>query len=263
MIIKALLILIIFISGLTTGLFYEIEQEIEKIDDKSLSSKEIVNFTDETPETTNNNKYVDEIKILKIEIENLKKELSQAEDKLLENKNKPRKRGSSISDTLNLNNLVTAGIDEVIAQEIIRRKDENDYKYLELRDKAVRGGYDKSAKFRKELHQLKKEEYSIREEYGDDVYDRYLYATGNDNRIAVKSIMQNSQAEYAGIKVGDIIYSYEEQRIFSWHGLNKATTQGMVGESVIVNVERNNELLNILVSRGPLGIKLEVSRVKP
>jgi membrane-associated protease RseP (regulator of RpoE activity) len=204
-----------------------------------------------------------EIASLENRIRELTKKLNTAHKSLANiDLNNNFKKSDKIK-SLTVGALVDAGIDESLAKEIIRRKDEAEYWYLELRDRAVREGYVSTPKFSRELRRLKYDDANMRNDLGDDVYDRYLYAVGKHNRVAVDSIMQGSPAEHAGVMIGDVILSYNEKKIFSWQELSSATTSGQRDESVIVNVQRNNEVLNILVPRGPLGIKLEARHVQP
>ncbi|MCG8038177.1 MAG: hypothetical protein JAZ19_14195, partial [Candidatus Thiodiazotropha taylori] len=123
-------------------------------------------------------------------------------------------------------NLLSAGVDSVTVEEIVRRRSELDLKRLELRDTAIRGGYIDTERYRDELNELLAQDISIREEFGDDVYDRFLYNNGQSNRIRIDSVMMSSAAEQAGFKPGDMIMDYDEQRLFDYTDLQQATTQG-------------------------------------
>lgn len=160
-------------------------------------------------------------------------------------------------------NLVKAGIDADLAEDIVRRKNEIELKKLELRDSASREGYLGTMRYMNELEALSEQEVSIRDEIGDDAYDRYLFASGQSNRIRVVSVMVGSAAETAGMKNGDLILSYGEQPMFEWSELQNASTQGTRDEYISVTVFRNGQLTNLWMPRGPLGVRLGSTRVKP
>lgn len=169
----------------------------------------------------------------------------------------------SMRDILSAERLVKAGIDTERANDIIRRKNEIELKKLELRDRAIRENYLGTSRYNRELIELTAAETSLREELGDDGYDRYLFANRQNNRVLVSSVMLGSQAELAGIQQGDLILSYDDQRLFDWSELQHATTQGERGEYVNINVWRDGQLVNLWVPRGPLGVRLGATRREP
>ncbi len=170
---------------------------------------------------------------------------------------------SGLSPALNTDTLVRAGIDEMLAADIVRRINEIDLKKLELRDRASREGYLGTGQYSRELNALLEQDISLRDEIGDDSYDSYLYAAGQSNRVKVTSVMMGSPAEMAGMKDGDMVLSYGNNRMFSWNELQQETSLGERGEYVNVSVLRNGQLVNLWVPRGPLGVRLGSARVKP
>lgn len=170
---------------------------------------------------------------------------------------------SSMSPAVTTESLVRAGIDEDLAADIVRRRNELDMKILELRDRASRDGYLDTERFARELDELRERDISLRDEIGDDFYDSYLFAMGRSNRVKVASVMMGSPAEMSGMKKGDLILNYDNRRMFDWNELQKATSRGERGEYVNLTVLRNGQLVNLWVPRGPLGIRLGTARVKP
>lgn len=170
---------------------------------------------------------------------------------------------SASGQALTTGNLVKAGVDEAIATEIVRRKNEIELQKLELRDRATREGYLGTSRYRTELNTLQQGDLTLRDEIGDDAYDRYLFATGQDNRVNIASVMPGSAADQAGIKPGDVILNYADSRLFSWNELQKATTLGVRGEYVNVTVMRGGQVLNLWLPRGPLGVRLSSGRLQP
>ncbi len=170
---------------------------------------------------------------------------------------------SGSGQALTTGNLVKSGVDEAIATEIVRRKNEIELQRLELRDRATREGYLGTSRYRSELNTLQQGDLTLRDEIGDDAYDRYLFTTGQDNRVNIASVMQGSAADQAGIKPGDVILNYADSRLFNWNELQKATTLGVRGEYVNVTVMRNGQVLNLWLPRGPLGVRLSSGRLQP
>ena len=103
----------------------------------------------------------------------------------------------------------------------------------------------------------------LREELGDAAYDRYLYATGEDNRVRVDGIIPGSVAELAGLQPGDLIETYAGQPLFGYADLRDATAGGERGDLVRVQVRRGGQVLDLNLSRGPLGVQLDTARAEP
>jgi hypothetical protein len=172
----------------------------------------------------------------------------------------PVSRGNQ---ALTAESLVNAGIDEALAADIVRRKNEVDLQRLELRDRAIREGYLGTSQYSRELNQLLEQDVSLRDEIGDNAYDRYLYSSGQSNRVNIASVMQGSAADQAGLKEGDVILNYADQQLFSWNELQQATTRGVRGEYVNVTVMRSGQIINLWLPRGPLGVRLSSARLQP
>jgi len=167
------------------------------------------------------------------------------------------------SDPLNQHNLEDAGVSTELASDIMRRLGEQEYQRLALRDQAIRDGYFRSGRYFRELRELRQKQLSLRDEIGDQAYDRYLYLTGQNNRVAVTSVMAGSPAEQTGIRQGDILLRYNNHDVFSWNEIRQATTRGELGEYVTVDVLRDGQVMNLTLPRGPLGVKLDATRVEP
>ena len=75
--------------------------------------------------------------------------------------------------------------------------------------------------------------------------------------------MERSPASAAGIRAGDAVLAYDGTRLFDASTLREATTQGRAGETVPVDISRDGERLHLFVPRGPLGVRLQESRLRP
>lgn len=159
--------------------------------------------------------------------------------------------------------LVAAGVPEERAAEILWRQGQQELDRLELRDIAVREGWFGSDRYREELGLIDGEAVDLRREIGDEAYDRYLFATGADNRIQVVSVIPGSAAEDAGLMGGDIVESYDATRIFRFAELQGATVEGERGELVPLRIRRGGALVDVWLPRGPLGVRLDRASVDP
>jgi membrane-associated protease RseP (regulator of RpoE activity) len=159
--------------------------------------------------------------------------------------------------------LVRAGLPPVRAEELINRRAEVALSQLELRDQAIREGWLGSDRYREELRAINDRQVSLRDELDPFTYDRYLYETGEPNRVKVDTVIPGSVGAENGLLPGDLIESYGEQRIFDYRELRDATAAGVRGELVQVQVRRGSQILEVWLPRGPIGIRLDSARVAP
>jgi membrane-associated protease RseP (regulator of RpoE activity) len=102
--------------------------------------------------------------------------------------------------------------------------------------------------------QLRSPDQTLRTELGDADYERYLDALGRPTKIAVFNVLASSPAEKAGLKAGDQILSYGGQRVFDVRELNDLTLQGTPGQPVTLEVQRDQQTVQLVIPRGPIGI---------
>lgn len=159
--------------------------------------------------------------------------------------------------------LIAAGIDVFTAEDIAYKQSETQLKRLELRDAALREDFMGSDRYREELAKIRQSEIRIRDEISDESYDKYLFYTGQSNRIAVSSVMLGSAAEQSGIHAGDVIVRYENEPLYSYRDLREATIQGERGEIIDLTVVRDGALITVSIPRGPLGVRLNSIRMNP
>ncbi|WP_163832103.1 PDZ domain-containing protein [Spartinivicinus ruber] len=99
---------------------------------------------------------------------------------------------------------------------------------------------------------------AVRKELGDTTYDRYLYATGESNRVKISEVYETSPSEKAGLKAGDIILSYDDERVFTMSDLYRQIRKGEAGESIPVRIRhKNGNESTIYLPRGPFGFRGE------
>ena len=168
----------------------------------------------------------------------------------------------SDSDWFNEQALVDSGMSNSQARELKVFFEQQELQQLYLRDQAVREGWDRQ-KYRDEIQALNDEEDALKDRLGESAYDAYLYASGQPNRVAVSSVLATAPAGAAGIQSGDHILRYDNQRIYSGFELRQATTGGEASDSVAVEVERDGEILEFYIVRGPMGIRMNSVSVAP
>ena len=156
--------------------------------------------------------------------------------------------------------LVAQGVDEHRAARLREHFETLQMDELYLRDDAAREGWLGKPRYHKQVQELRAE---FREEIGDDDYDLLLYTSGRNNRVRLSNVLQNSPAAAAGIEPGDILVRYDGQAILDVRDLLSATTQGAAGSTVAVDLVRNGESLRLYVRRGPLGARIQPTRLFP
>jgi hypothetical protein len=97
-------------------------------------------------------------------------------------------------------------------------------------------------------------EQTLREEIGDAEYEQYLTALGRPTKVGVFNVIPSSPAEQAGLRAGDEIVSYAGTRVFDMRELNDLTVEGTPGQSVVLDVQRDGQNLQLVLPRGPIGI---------
>ena len=97
-------------------------------------------------------------------------------------------------------------------------------------------------------------ERTLRTELGDAEYERYLTALDRPTSVPVRDVLASSPAERSGLKPGDQVVAYGGQRVFDMRDLNALTLEGTPGESVVVEVRRDWQNVQLVMPRGPIGI---------
>ena len=159
--------------------------------------------------------------------------------------------------------LLASGLMKGTASDILQRESELDILRLELKDQATREGWYRDSAYFDALRELNSEQVSLRGEVGDEIYDRYLFLTGQANRVTVDSVMIASAAEQSGLLAGDVIEVYAGSRIFNIADLTRATTAGVRDEMIAVTLRRNGAVFETWVPRGPLGVRLDRAQISP
>ncbi|OED37391.1 hypothetical protein AB833_23485 [Chromatiales bacterium (ex Bugula neritina AB1)] len=178
--------------------------------------------------------------------------------------NRNNRRGfGGIDSQQQYDGLVAAGVDQTTASEIKQRTDQWALKRLDLIDTASREGWRDTDEFTEKLSALREQQVDIRAEIGDEAFDSYLFASGENNRVQIESVIDGSAAQSAGVVAGDIVVSYAEASVYQTRELARATRDGTRSESISLVVLREGEYLDLVIPRGPLGVGLRGFRQSP
>lgn len=159
--------------------------------------------------------------------------------------------------------LIAVGMDGDLMERIEQRVEKQEMQQLYLQNQARREGWYGTSRYFEEQRKADSGDNVYREELGDERYDKFLFETGQNNRVTAYNVLSGSPAEKVGIQANDIVYSYDDKRIFSWDDLTTATAEGDPQQMVRVEVIRDGEPLEFYLKRGPLGIRLGSQKVNP
>ncbi len=159
--------------------------------------------------------------------------------------------------------LINQGLAVETVNMLQKYVDDKRLQRLNLRDQAIREGWQNSDQYLEKMHALGDAAYGLKQEFGEEVYDQYLYASGRPNRVVVREVINGSVAQSAGLKPGDIILRYAEESIYNMDELREATTKGNSGESILIEFMRDKQPYSATIVRGPLGISMDFARIAP
>ncbi|RDH84655.1 MAG: hypothetical protein DIZ80_04075 [endosymbiont of Galathealinum brachiosum] len=201
-----------------------------------------------------------QVETLKVSLKNNTISQNDAEDSSGKNNSK-KKIKSNV--TPNAENLIASGINPDIAEDILRRMSQQDFRRLELQNMMRRSSSTQRREYSKELRELNSNKITLRSEMGDDAYDQYLYVSGQNNRVKVSSVMAGSPAESSGFQPDDIILYYDDKKILSWPDVRAATMQGEIGSYTSIEIIRDGTQMSLMVPRGTLGVQLDAVQIEP
>jgi serine protease Do len=75
------------------------------------------------------------------------------------------------------------------------------------------------------------------------------YDAGESNRVSVRWIQQGSAADQAGLMIGDVVLSYDGQRIFTMSELRALENTLEAGTTVPIVYQRGDEVIHSTVTR--------------
>ena len=156
--------------------------------------------------------------------------------------------------------LIASGMPSADAKELRSRWESSELEKIRLIDRATREGWVGSAQYQQQMQAIDEE---LRRGLNEADYDRYLYATGQNNRARITDVLANSPGEAAGLRPGDTILSYDGKRVFSIEALRELATSSHSGESVPVEVLQGGAVVRLFVPGGPIGVMLQPEHQPP
>lgn len=147
--------------------------------------------------------------------------------------------------------LVALGVPRRDAQALRERWEAAEREKIQLNDRATREGWAETPEYQKERFAL---DDKLRQELSEGDYDRYLYATRRPNRARVTDMLAHSPGDDAGLQPGDMVLSYDGERVFSGDEIRERAAKRRPNESIPVEVLRNQSTQTLYVRGGPLGL---------
>jgi hypothetical protein len=125
---------------------------------------------------------------------------------------------------------------------------------------AVSAGRPASPEEREALRELEAE---LEREIGREDYDRMLYATGETNRVRVRSPMKRSPGADAGLQPGDVVLGYNGHTIYRREDLHALARSAPPKTKIAIVLRRDGRDLHVEIRSGPLGTSFEEFRERP
>jgi hypothetical protein len=159
--------------------------------------------------------------------------------------------------------LESTGFQPYQAERILATADRLAMQRLDVQYQAQREGWAGTERYTEALRNIPSLRDTLTKEYGDDAYDRYLYASGRPNRVVVRDVYSKSPASVGGLTSGDQVISMDGQRVYSERDMREIASAGSAGDSIAVVVERDGAQFEIYIPRGPLGARTLTIPVEP
>ena len=104
------------------------------------------------------------------------------------------------------------------------------------------------------IENLEEHQRILRQEFGEEDYERYRRAAGMSTGVYVERVFSGSNAEFAGILPGDVVLEYDGERVMDARELERHIMGKELGVPVLIEVRRNGERLSLSAPRGALGV---------
>lgn len=127
------------------------------------------------------------------------------------------------------------------------------YEYHHLQDKRSQ----RARELQEKLQTYSNPRRVFEQELSREEYDQYLNATGGRTEFEIGGILESAPAFEAGLRAGDKIIRYNNQRVFHMGDLRSQVYQVSPGTSVAVEIQRqgSSSAETIYLPAGPLGIR--------
>lgn len=127
------------------------------------------------------------------------------------------------------------------------------YEYHHLQDKRST----RAKELQEKLQTYSNPRRVFEQELNREEYEQYLTATGGRTEFEIGAILESAPAHDAGLRAGDKIIRYNNQRVFHMGDLRSQVYQVAPGTSVAVEIQRQGSSApeTIYLPAGPLGIR--------
>ncbi len=150
--------------------------------------------------------------------------------------------------------LTGAGFSPDRAQAIVNRSSELQWEVMRDRYEARSAGNPRAYGLEGDPN------WRLRQELGEQEYERYLRGLGMPTEVQVTSVMGSSPANAAGFAPGDVILAYNGTRVYSMRELQVLSTSTTPGQNAVVEVQRDGARLQFTLPAGPMGLQARAMR---
>ncbi len=102
--------------------------------------------------------------------------------------------------------------------------------------------------------------WRLRQELGDDGYERYLEAMGQSTQVTIQSVYESSPAARIGLEAGDQVLAYNGTRVFNTTELRAMSAGQPAGGDAVIEILRNGNRMQLSIPAGPMGVQVNGSR---
>jgi len=127
------------------------------------------------------------------------------------------------------------------------------YEYHHLQDKRS----ERARELQQKLQTYSNPRRVFEQELSSSEFEQYLEAFGGRTEMEIGDLLESAPAYEAGLRPGDKIIRYNNQRVFHMGDLRSQVYQAKPGESVAVEIQRKGSSApeTIYLPAGPLGIR--------
>ncbi|MFV8781800.1 PDZ domain-containing protein [Microbulbifer sp. SA54] len=127
------------------------------------------------------------------------------------------------------------------------------YEYRYLKDKSSAA----ARALQEKIHTYSNPRRVFEQELNSDEFEQYLEAQGGRSELQIGDLLESTPAYEAGLRPGDKIIRYNNQRIFHMGDLRSQVYQVEPGKNVAVEIQRQGSSSSeiIYIPSGPLGIR--------
>ena len=102
--------------------------------------------------------------------------------------------------------------------------------------------------------------WRLRQELGDDGYERYLAAMGQSTQVTIQGVYESSPAARIGLEAGDQVLAYNGTRVFNTMELRAMSAGQPAGNEAVIEILRNGNRMQLSIPTGPMGVQVNGSR---